>query len=118
MRFFYFIYSFRNQVKYMDFIDEINPSEVELLLNSNKNLDIIDVREDEEVALGMIEGAIHIPLTQIPYKLDELSKGKHYIIVCRSGARSHMTASYLKKHGFKVSNMTEGMLGWKGEVII
>lgn len=99
-------------------IDEIQPTKVEELLKNNEDTAILDVREDEEVAMGMIEDAIHIPLANIPYNMDKLSKDKHYIAVCRSGSRSNMAATYLQEHGFKVSNMAGGMLKWDGEIII
>ncbi|PAV27714.1 rhodanese-like domain-containing protein [Virgibacillus profundi] len=101
----------------MDHINEIAPEEVEKLVDK-ENVVIIDVREDDEVAQGMIENAKHIALQNIPYSKDELDKSKDYIFVCRSGGRSMTAASYMDEHGFKVSNMTGGMLEWKGEVII
>lgn len=102
----------------MHYIEGINPEEVEKLLLSQKETGVIDVRENNEVEFGMIENAIHIPLERIPYEMNGLSKDTHYIIVCRSGSRSAMAASYLMEHGFKVSNMVGGMLDWQGEIII
>ena len=43
---------------------------------------IIDVREDEEIQEGMIRTAIHIPLGELPERLDELSKDDEYVLVC------------------------------------
>lgn len=97
-------------------IKEYTTEEVEQLLkDSNKVL--IDVREDEEVAAGMIEAAKHIPLGDIPDSVEGLDKDKEYIMVCRSGARSMRAAEFLDEKGFKVSNMKGGMLDWNGEVI-
>ena len=101
----------------MDHIKKLDPSEVENLID-DENTVIIDVREDEEVAQGMIENAKHIPLEKIPYAMGELDKNKQYVLVCRSGGRSMTAASYLDEHGFDVSNMNGGMLHWEGEVII
>ena len=98
-------------------INEIQPSDLEQLMREDENIIVIDVREDEEVAQGMIEGAIHIPLQTIPDAKDELDKNKHYTFVCRSGGRSTKAALYMEEHGFKVTNMTGGMMNWKGEVI-
>lgn len=99
-------------------INEIKPNDLERLMQEDKNLIVIDVRENEEVEQGMIENAKHIPLQNIPYSKDELDKSKHYIFVCRSGGRSMKAALYMDEQGFKVSNMTGGMLEWEGEVII
>lgn len=101
----------------MDRIDEIQPNDLEQMMKNDENLIVIDVREDEEVARGMIEGAKHIPLQTIPEAKDALDKGKHYAFVCRSGGRSTKAATYMKEQGYNVSNMTGGMLNWEGEVI-
>lgn len=94
---------------------ELSTKEVqELLKNDEPN--IIDVREDDEVAAGMIPDANHIPLGSIESRMDELDKSKEYILVCRSGGRSGRAAQILENQGFKVINMTGGMMAWEGEV--
>ena len=102
----------------MTIVNEITPKEVEQLIENNTDIIIIDVREDKEVATGIINVALHIPLQQIPEEIANLDKEKEYIIVCRSGARSQNATLYMEEHGFNVSNMVGGMLEWKGEVII
>ena len=102
----------------MDHIKEISTTEVEEMLQKEQDIVLIDVREDEEVANGIIEGATHIPLKQIPEAIDSLDQSKEYVLVCRSGGRSMNAALYMKEKGFDVSNMTGGMLDWQGEVII
>lgn len=101
----------------MDTINEITPQEVEKAMQDSNNI-IIDVREDEEVATGMIEDALHIPLKSLPLEISNLDKEKNYILVCRSGRRSINAALFMEEQGFKVSNMVGGMLDWKGEIII
>ena len=98
-------------------IQEITPLELEEIMDKDTNILIIDVREDEEVQLGMIEDALHISLQNIPNAVDKLQKSKHYVLVCKSGVRSYTAALFLKEKGFKVSNMVGGMLDWQGEII-
>lgn len=86
------------------------------LLDANEDLNIIDVREAEEVAEGMIPGAIHIPLGSIPERVSELDSSKEYIIVCRSGRRSANACQYLESEGFNVINLEGGMLDYDGEL--
>ena len=83
-----------------------------------KTLDIIDVREVDEVAAGKIPGGINIPLSLLEFRIHELDKSKEYIIVCRSGARSSRAVLFLEYHGFKAINMSGGMMNWDGEVTI
>lgn len=94
----------------------ITAKEVEELLNEGKLLNIIDVREIDEVAAGKIPGAINIPLGLVEFRLHELDKSKEYIMVCRSGGRSGRASQVLDSHGYKVINMTGGMLSWTGNV--
>lgn len=94
---------------------KLSTSEVEMLLNEGKSVNIIDVREVEEVKEGMIPGAIHIPLGLLEFRLHELDKEKDYIMVCRSGGRSARAYELLESRGYTVTNMTGGMLDWNGE---
>lgn len=97
-------------------MNEITAKEMEAKLE-NENLQIIDVREDDEVAAGMIPGAKHLPLGEIPSRVGELDQEQHYYIVCRSGGRSGRACEYLDDLGFKTTNVAGGMLAWEGEVI-
>ncbi|PGS55897.1 rhodanese-like domain-containing protein [Bacillus sp. AFS041924] len=95
---------------------EITPIELEKHVNTGKEINIIDVREVDEVAAGKIPEAIHIPLGLIEFRLDELDKSKEYIMVCRSGARSGRATDFLQSNGYNAKNMIGGMLSWEGSV--
>ncbi|GGH87760.1 rhodanese-related sulfurtransferase [Pullulanibacillus pueri] len=100
-----------------DQIETIFPEEVEeKLTDSNANIVLVDVREDEEVATGKIAEALHIPLGQLPERFEELDKSKTVITVCRSGRRSEKAAEFLQEQGYKVINMTGGMMKWTGDI--
>lgn len=94
----------------------ITAKEVEQLLNEGKKLDIIDVREVDEVAGGKIPGAINIRLGLLEFRMHELDKSKEYIMVCRSGGRSAQATQFLEYQRFNVINMTGGMMSWEGRV--
>ncbi len=95
---------------------ELSALEVEKLINDGYELNIIDVREVDEVAEGMIPQATHIPLNAIPARYLELDKEKEYIMVCRSGGRSSQAVQFLEQKGFHAVNMKGGMMTWKGKV--
>jgi rhodanese-related sulfurtransferase len=95
---------------------EITAKELEQKLVAGEKLNIVDVREDEEVAMGKIPGAKHIPLGQVPDRVEELDKEEHYYMVCRSGGRSGNACQFLIQHGFHVTNMVGGMLEWEGDM--
>ncbi len=94
----------------------ISAKEVEEKLVNGEQLNIIDVRETQEVAMGKIPTAVNIPLGLIEYKMMELDKNKEYIIVCLSGGRSSSATRFLENQGFNVTNMNGGMMAWTGEV--
>jgi rhodanese-related sulfurtransferase len=72
---------------------------------------LVDVREKDEVAYGMIEGARWIPLSGLhegsattEAELAKLDRSKTVLLYCRSGNRSGKAATILEKRGFKVRN--------------
>ena len=93
---------------------ETTPMKVEEKLRGNEQVHLIDVREVDEVKEGKIPGAIHIPLGLLEARMHELDKGTEYTMVCRSGGRSGQATKFLEGYGFKVVNMTGGMLAWQG----
>lgn len=93
---------------------QILPNEVEILVKEKAPINIIDVREVDEVQTGKIPNALHIPLGLVDVKMPDLDKSKEYILVCRSGGRSARAATFLEDYGFKVMNLTGGMLEWNG----
>ncbi|MGG3572683.1 rhodanese-like domain-containing protein [Bacillus gobiensis] len=96
-------------------VKEITPDELKGLLEKGETINIVDVREDEEVAEGIIPEAVHIRMGDIPEKLDFFAKNEDYIFVCRSGRRSENVCLYLQEHGINSTNMVGGMLEWSGE---
>ncbi|GLB58735.1 rhodanese-like domain-containing protein [Cytobacillus sp. NCCP-133] len=90
--------------------------EVEQKLAAGEQLNMIDVREVDEVKEGKIPSAIHIPLGLIEFRMHELDKKKEYVMVCRSGNRSGLAARFLESQGFNVINMLGGMMNWEGPI--
>ncbi len=76
------------------------------------DVQFLDVREDDEVATGTIPGAKHIPLGILGGRLLELDRSRPIIAVCRSGNRSAKATQLLEAAGFRVDNMSGGMMAW------
>lgn len=93
----------------------ITTVEVQQLLEQGETLNLIDVREADEVATGIIPGAQHIPLGLIEFKMQDLDKKTPYIMVCHAGGRSAQATTFLEQQGFDVTNMNGGMMMWAGE---
>ncbi|WP_438313514.1 rhodanese-like domain-containing protein [Sporosarcina sp. FA9] len=94
---------------------EITTVELQTMLEKGDVLNLIDVRENDEVAEGVIPGAKHIPLGDVEARMEELDKTAEYIVICRSGGRSGRATQFLSDAGYDVTNMVGGMLEWNGK---
>jgi len=74
---------------------------------------LVDVRNDDEVARGMITGAIHIPLATLPVQYELLTKAETIVFYCHSGVRSAHAADFAANKGCEnVYNLVGGVLAW------
>lgn len=94
-------------------------SEVAKSYLKDDNYRFLDVRTESEFLSGHIENSIHIPLQELPSRLDEIEqlKQKDIIVYCRSGARSGKATNILIKNNFKVQNLSGGILDWEGKLV-
>jgi len=73
---------------------------------------VVDVREDFEWEAGHIEGALHIPLSELPVRADELPEGQ-FVVTCKAGGRSAQAVAWLVANGHEAVNLAGGMLDWQ-----
>jgi len=73
---------------------------------------VVDVREPIEWQYGRIEGAVHIPLTEIPNRAAELPVDQQLLVVCKVGGRSAQATAFLREKGFEAVNLAGGMIDW------
>jgi rhodanese-related sulfurtransferase len=92
-------------------MNETNPSSVSAS-QIPEGAALVDVREDDEWAAGHAPQAVHIPLADVPRRLDDLPSGELYV-VCRSGGRSARAAAYLNSGGYTAINVDGGMQSWQ-----
>lgn len=98
---------------------EITTAELESQLKEGKQINLVDVREPDEWEAGHIKEARSIPLSELEDRIEEFQQGdKEIVLVCRSGGRSGKACDFLQAKGFKVVNVTGGMLAWSGEVAL
>jgi glyoxylase-like metal-dependent hydrolase (beta-lactamase superfamily II)/rhodanese-related sulfurtransferase len=81
------------------------------------DLQVVDVRNPGEAALGMIPGAINIPVGQLPDRTGELDPTTPTVVYCAGGYRSSVAASLLREKGFAdVSDILGGYDAWSQAV--
>ena len=85
------------------------------ILAADPDVQIIDVREANELTTGMIEDAVHIPSGDILERATELDKSRRIIAVCHAGGRSKRVAATLTELGFNADTLGGGMAGWEAE---
>jgi rhodanese-related sulfurtransferase len=74
---------------------------------------VLDVREDHEWSAGHIDGAVHIPLGQLPTRVGELDPSTRTLVVCHLGGRSARATAWLHAQGHDVVNLDGGMEAWE-----
>jgi rhodanese-related sulfurtransferase len=74
---------------------------------------VLDVREDDEWVAGHIDGATHIPMGEVPARLEELPEADPLYVTCRGGGRSARVAAWLNANGYDAVNVGGGMGEWE-----
>ena len=99
-------------------MEEITPAELKQRLDKGDDIQIVDVREDNEVAIGRIPNSIHIPLGQILARMNEIDPNRETVVHCKMGGRSSRAIDAMKRSGFqgKLMNLKGGILRWSDEV--
>lgn len=98
-------------------VEPITPRELQQRLASGEELCLLDVREDEELEICRLEGAIHIPLSELSVRISELDPEVPVVCVCHHGIRSASVATALVGLDFdQVLNLTGGIDRWAAEV--
>lgn len=74
---------------------------------------LLDVREDDEWNAGHAPDAVHLPMTELAARLDEVPDASPLYVVCRSGGRSARVTEYLNANGWDAVNVAGGMSAWE-----
>lgn len=96
-------------------IKNINSKTAYNLINENKDLIVLDVRDTDEFESGHLKNAINIPLHKLSIKIDEIEKYKDSAIIvhCLSGGRSPKAVEILEENGFtNILHLSRGIMSW------
>src|SRR5216684_3837803 len=69
---------------------EITATELKQRIDNGEDIQIIDVREDHEVAIAKIPNTIHIPLGQVLNRMSEIDPNKETVSIARWAAAARM----------------------------
>ena len=84
----------------------------------NDEVQIIDTRTPAEFSEGHIPGAVNIDIDGADFeaKVAALDKSRPVAVYCRGGRRSKEAAKHMVSCGLDVTELSEGILSWSGEV--
>jgi rhodanese-related sulfurtransferase len=96
----------------MDF--EITAPEVAAMKSSQTDFTLLDCREPWEHQTARIEGALLMPMNEVPARAhQELDLEAHIVVYCHHGVRSLNVTNWLRQQGFeKVQPMRGGIDAW------
>lgn len=93
---------------------DTTPIHFDEVTNLNDNQVLLDVRNPAELEnIGLISGAINIPVDQLRHRMDELPKDKEIIIYCQVGLRGNVAYRQLVNSGFRARNLIGGYRTFK-----
>ncbi len=99
-------------------LEEISVTELNDLIKTNSEVQVIDVREPFEVEIAKIPNTKLIPLGEVVGRMKEIDQSRTAIIQCKSGGRSAKAIAALQENGYKgkLLNLKGGILAWADEV--
>jgi rhodanese-related sulfurtransferase len=96
---------------------EITPTELHQRQERNDEITILDVREPWERDTASIAGSLHIPMADVPARLQELDPDAHIVVYCHHGVRSLSVTDWLRQQGHeRVQSMAGGIDRWSVEI--
>src|ERR687891_309239 len=96
-------------------VGETSAEEVFARLEGPGKPSLLDVREDDEVANGMVPGARHLGRAHFESRVEDVlpDKDAEVVVYCQSGVRSAFAAKTLHDLGYRrVSHMPGGFSRW------
>jgi rhodanese-related sulfurtransferase len=92
---------------------EIQSEELQRMRDAGENFTLLDCREPWEYQAAHIEGAAHIPMQDIPARIQELDPEEHIVVICHHGVRSMNVTAWLRQQGYdKAQSVAGGIDRW------
>ena len=85
-------------------VKKLDPDQLSRLLESEKNIFFLDVREPKEIVeSGSLKGYVNIPIGELEKRLSEVPKDKVIVTACSHAVRAGRAAELLVKNGYNVA---------------
>ena len=84
----------------------VDSDEASAMLNEDsEGTVVVDVRRDDEWVTGHISGAVHIPIDDLPDRIDEVPRDKKVLFICAMGVRSGLACEVAFSMGYDTDNL-------------
>ena len=91
-------------------VEIVHSTELRDVLETQPELQLVDVRKPGEFSAGHLQGATNIPLNGLRGRMEELSKDRPVVVYCQVGFRGYLAARILQQYGYTVQNLDGGYL--------
>jgi len=96
---------------------EIQPEDLKKKLEAGETVELLDVREPWERETSRIDGGLHIPMGDIPARVQELDPDAHIVVYCHHGVRSMSVTAWLRQQGYEsVQSLVGGIDRWSRQI--
>ena len=96
---------------------EISVARLKAMRDAGDPFVLLDVREDFELRLAHLPGAMHVPMGSVPERLAEIPRDADVVVMCHGGVRSDRVAGYLRANGYaSVANLAGGIDSWSRDI--
>ncbi len=97
--------------------EEITPGQLASRMAQGESWTVLDVRENDELAVARVAGVLHIPLGELPTRLGEIPTEGPLGILCHGGYRSAQACQFVAASGRRgIFNISGGIDRWSIEV--
>ncbi|MGO9422538.1 rhodanese-like domain-containing protein [Roseiarcus sp.] len=97
--------------------DAISVQDLAVMRSAGREHLVLDVRAARELEICRLDGALHIPMAEIPARVGELPASHPLVVICHHGARSRMIVDFLRDAGFgNAVNLEGGIEAWAREI--
>ncbi|AEN05024.1 rhodanese-like domain-containing protein [Halolamina sp.] len=101
-------------------VDELSTEELKRKLDTDEPVQIIDIRPPAAFEQGHIPGAINVPMTELPTRIDEIDWGEDIVVTCPIGQSSvqaaRLISSFEGADDATVRSMAGGYDAWEYEL--
>ena len=96
---------------------DIDVHQLDTMRKTNKPHTLLDIREIQEVVISAIDGRLHIAMSELQQRLDEVPKDQPVVVMCHVGGRSSQVVRWMHANGYtNTLNLVGGIAAWSAEI--